>query len=108
MKTSEMRPYIALLIFTGILAGLVSGCGDARKAEADGAPTAPVVKVARRNLSNTLEIASEFEPLAGDRSLRKGFRLYQKAVCGLGNARQEGATPRRAGNSRVAAAIATR
>jgi RND family efflux transporter MFP subunit len=63
MKTSEMRPYIALLIFTGILAGLVSGCGDARKAQADGAPTAPVVKVARRNLSNTLEIASEFEPL---------------------------------------------
>jgi RND family efflux transporter MFP subunit len=45
------------------MAGLVSGCGDARKAEADGAPTAPVVKVARRNLSNTLEIASEFEPL---------------------------------------------
>jgi RND family efflux transporter MFP subunit len=63
MKTSKMHPYTALLIFTGILAGLVSGCGGARKAEADGAPTAPVVKVARRNLSNTLEIASEFEPL---------------------------------------------
>jgi RND family efflux transporter MFP subunit len=63
MKTIKMRPCIALLIFTGILAGLVSGCGDARKAEADGAPTAPVVKVGRRNLSNTLEIASEFQPL---------------------------------------------
>lgn len=56
----------SLLILTALLAELVSGCGDARKAEAEDAahaPTAPVVKVARRDLSNTLEIASEFEPL---------------------------------------------
>jgi RND family efflux transporter MFP subunit len=56
----------SLLILTGFVAGLVSGCGDARKGEAEDAahaPTAPVVKVARRNLSNTLEIASEFQPL---------------------------------------------
>src|SRR3984893_17591624 len=56
----------ALLIFAGLFAGLLCGCGDARKAEAEDpahAPIAPVVKVARRNLSNTLEIASEFQPL---------------------------------------------
>jgi RND family efflux transporter MFP subunit len=66
MKANKRRPYITPLIFTAFLAGLVSGCGDARKAEAEDAahaPTAPVVKVARRDLSNTLEIASEFEPL---------------------------------------------
>jgi RND family efflux transporter MFP subunit len=66
MKTNKRRWHLALLILTGFLAGVVSGCGNARKAEAEDAahaPIAPVVKVARRNLSNTLEIASEFEPL---------------------------------------------
>ena len=66
MKTRKKRSYIAPLIFAGLLAGLLSGCGDARRARADDAadvPTAPVVKVVRRNLSNTLEIASEFQPL---------------------------------------------
>src|SRR5580704_7920974 len=66
MQNTKRRGYIALLITAGFLAGILAGCGDARKAEAeDGAhaPTAPVVKVARRNLSNTLEIASEFQPL---------------------------------------------
>lgn len=56
----------AFLIFAGLFAGLVSGCGDARKAEAEDAahaPSAPVVKVVRRDLNNELEIASEFEPL---------------------------------------------
>src|ERR1700735_1054920 len=60
------RAYLALLMSTGLLAALLAGCGDARKAEAEDAahaPTAPVVKVARRDLSNTLEIASEFQPL---------------------------------------------
>ncbi len=44
----------------------VPGCGNGRQADAEDAahaPTAPVVKVVRRNLSNTLEIASEFQPL---------------------------------------------
>ena len=66
MKINKRRGYLASLILTGFLAGFASGCGNARKAEADDAahaPTAPVVKVARRNLSNTLEIASELEPL---------------------------------------------
>jgi RND family efflux transporter MFP subunit len=56
----------ALLIFAGLFAGLVCGCGDARKAEAEDAahaPSAPVVKVVRRDLNNELEIASEFQPL---------------------------------------------
>jgi RND family efflux transporter MFP subunit len=48
-----------------LLAALLTGCGGARNASADNpanAPHAAVVKVARRNLSNTLEIASEFLP----------------------------------------------
>jgi RND family efflux transporter MFP subunit len=66
MPNTERRVYIGLLISAGFLAGIVAGCGDARKAETEDAahaPAAPVVKVVRRNLSNTLEIASEFEPL---------------------------------------------
>ena len=66
MKTNKRCGYLALLISAGFLTGIPAGCGNARKAEAEDAahaPTAPVVKVARRNLSNTLEIASEFEPL---------------------------------------------
>jgi RND family efflux transporter MFP subunit len=66
MKTNKRYGYLALLVSAGFLAGIPAGCGNARKAEAEDAahaPTAPVVKVARRSLSNTLEIASEFEPL---------------------------------------------
>src|SRR5271156_1229493 len=66
MKTNSRRRCLVLLISAGRAAASLAGCGDARKAEAEDAahaPTAPVVKVARRNLSNTLEIASEFEPL---------------------------------------------
>src|SRR6202047_4573397 len=66
MKKNKRRGHLVLLILPGFLATLGCGCGNARKAEAEDAvhaPTAPVVKVVRRNLSNTLEIASEFEPL---------------------------------------------
>jgi RND family efflux transporter MFP subunit len=66
MKKNKRRGSLGLLLLTVFLAALGSGCGNARKAEAEDAahaPTAPVVKVVRRNLSNTLEIASEFEPL---------------------------------------------
>jgi RND family efflux transporter MFP subunit len=58
--------YVALLISSGLLVAMLPGCGSAHKTEAEDAahaPTAPVVKVARRDLSNTLEIASEFQPL---------------------------------------------
>ncbi|HVB59447.1 MAG TPA: efflux RND transporter periplasmic adaptor subunit [Candidatus Acidoferrales bacterium] len=45
------------------LAALLPGCGPSTKTnvQAD-APRVPVVKVTRRDLSNTLEIASEFQP----------------------------------------------
>ena len=45
--------------------GLLAGCGSGRGARADDpakAPTAAVVKVARQDLTNNLEIASELEP----------------------------------------------
>src|ERR1700685_923234 len=45
-----------------ILSALAGGCGDARKADASDVPRAAVVKVQRKNLSSTLEIASEFLP----------------------------------------------
>jgi RND family efflux transporter MFP subunit len=54
----------ALLSFF-FLAGVAAGCGGARKAAADdaaNAPAAAVVKVARRNIADSLEIASEFLP----------------------------------------------
>jgi len=65
MRKTNKRTRV-LLIFAGFFAGLVCGCGDARKAEAEDAahaPSAPVVKVVRRDLNNELEIASEFQPL---------------------------------------------
>src|SRR5271165_1751469 len=43
----------------------IIGCGEAHKAAADdvaNAPAAAVVKVARGNISDSLEIASEFQP----------------------------------------------
>src|SRR5580700_11144782 len=66
MKKSERRFRAALLVAAGVFGILVSGCGGDRKAEAEDAahaPTAPVVKVVRRDLNNELEIASEFQPL---------------------------------------------
>jgi RND family efflux transporter MFP subunit len=66
MRKKNRPAYVALLISTGLLVGMLPGCESGHKAEAEDAahaPTAPVVKVARRDLSNTLEIASEFQPL---------------------------------------------
>jgi multidrug efflux pump subunit AcrA (membrane-fusion protein) len=45
-----------------ILSAFACGCGDAHKADASVVPRAAVVKVQRKNLSSTLEIASEFLP----------------------------------------------
>ncbi|HEX4642590.1 MAG TPA: efflux RND transporter periplasmic adaptor subunit [Candidatus Acidoferrales bacterium] len=48
-----------------ILAAALAGCGDAHKTAADDAshaPAAAVVKVARGNIADNLEIASEFQP----------------------------------------------
>src|SRR6202050_3746053 len=63
MKKNEKRLRAALFVAAGLFAILVSGCGGGRKAEAEDTPTAPVVKVVRRDLNNELEIASEFQPL---------------------------------------------
>jgi RND family efflux transporter MFP subunit len=57
------KPPIHRWIFTMIiLSAFTGGCGDARKADASDVPRAAVVKVQRKNISSTLEIASEFLP----------------------------------------------
>jgi RND family efflux transporter MFP subunit len=51
--------------FVLICSGALVGCGEEHKAAADdaaNAPAAAVVKVARGNISDNLEIASEFQP----------------------------------------------
>ena len=61
MRLTKARALLSLLL----LAGFVAGCGGAHKAAADdtaNAPTAAVVRVTRRNISDSLEIASEFQP----------------------------------------------
>lgn len=66
MHKKTRSVYLALLISSGLLVAILPGCESAHQTEAEDAahaPTAPVVKVARRDLSNTLEIASEFQPL---------------------------------------------
>ena len=45
-----------------IFCAFAGGCGDTHKADASDVPRAAVVKVQRKNLSSTLEIASEFLP----------------------------------------------
>jgi RND family efflux transporter MFP subunit len=59
-RASRIVGVSVFLIFSGALIG----CGEGHKANADAAdaPSAPVVKVSRRNISDTLEIASEFQP----------------------------------------------
>jgi RND family efflux transporter MFP subunit len=62
-----VRPINIILNFSTLLifsSGL-TGCGEGHRAAADdaaNAPAAPVVKVARGNIADTLEIASEFQP----------------------------------------------
>jgi RND family efflux transporter MFP subunit len=50
------------LVASIIFSALANGCGDAHKAEAADVPQAAVVKVQRKSISSTLEIASEFLP----------------------------------------------
>jgi RND family efflux transporter MFP subunit len=55
----------AALLWVLALTGCVTGSSGAHKAEADepaNAPTAAVIKAARRNIADNLEIASEFLP----------------------------------------------
>lgn len=61
MRYAKRQAVLALTI----LLGFFSGCGKDRSAEAENQTTAPqvaVVKVALRNVSDNLEIASEFQP----------------------------------------------
>jgi RND family efflux transporter MFP subunit len=61
MRPTKARSLLAFIL----LAGFPAGCGDSRKAAADdpaSAPAAAVVKVARHNIADSLEIASEFQP----------------------------------------------
>ncbi len=71
MKIAEARypaplafPRIWLAFLPLLAAALLTGCGSAGKTKADeaDAPSVAVVKVTRQNLSNELEIASEFLP----------------------------------------------
>jgi RND family efflux transporter MFP subunit len=60
-STHSRKLWAALFLTTLVTAG----CGSSTKANADtpaNAPRVPVIKVSRRSVSNTLQIASEFEP----------------------------------------------
>ena len=59
------RIFKFFIFLAGSTSLLLLGCGEGRKAAADdaaNAPAAAVVKVARGNIADTLEIASEFQP----------------------------------------------
>lgn len=61
MKKAKHHEFLVLLL----AAVIIAGCGGGGSAKADdpaNAPTAAVVKVARRDLTNSLEIASELQP----------------------------------------------
>ena len=61
MKKAKHHEFLVLLL----AAAIIAGCGGGGSAKADdpaNAPTAAVVKVARRDLTNSLEIASELQP----------------------------------------------
>src|ERR1700747_1766186 len=57
-------PRVGVAVLPLLAAALLTGCGSTGKTKADeaGAPNVAVVKVTRQNLSNDLEIASEFLP----------------------------------------------
>jgi RND family efflux transporter MFP subunit len=75
------------------VAALVSGCGNKSKADTDDAANAPhvaVLKVARHNLSDTLEIASEFEPFQEINVYAKVSGYIQKLNVDWGSHVKEG------------------
>src|ERR1700734_3628560 len=93
MHKQNISPYIALLISSAVLALLLLGCGNGRKAEAEDAahaPTAPVVKVARGDLNNELEIASEFQPLQEIEAYAKVSGYIKKLYVDWGTHVKEG------------------
>ena len=58
MKNIQCTAWAGLFPATGLL----GGCSKTQPASADAKPTVAVVKVARRNLADDVEIASEFQP----------------------------------------------
>ncbi len=89
------------------LAAFVGGCSGARKANADDAanvPAAAVVKVARGNIADNLEIASEFQPFQEVDVYAKVSGYIHKLKCGFRDARQTRSSPGGFGNSGIAAA----
>jgi RND family efflux transporter MFP subunit len=62
---SRWKTAILQACLTAFVVALLAGCGSRSKANAnslENAPHVPVVKVARGNLTDTLEIAGEFQP----------------------------------------------
>ena len=80
----------SLLAFAA-LAVAVSGCGKSGKVDATAsAPTVAVVSVSRHDLSNTLEIASEFEPYQEIEVYAKVSGYIQKLYVDWGTHVKEG------------------
>ncbi|MGA7918030.1 MAG: efflux RND transporter periplasmic adaptor subunit [Candidatus Acidiferrales bacterium] len=87
---ADHRPFLVSLV---LLAVFLGGCGESRKAEADNpanAPKAAVVKVERRNLAVTLEIASEFLPYQEVDVYAKVSGYIQKLYVNWGDHVKEG------------------
>jgi len=59
-----IRPHVAIALPLAVTLGFAAGCGSSQETtNADAsAPVAPVVRVERKDLSSTLNIASEFQP----------------------------------------------
>ena len=88
--------------------GLLSGCGRATKVNAsDSAVTVAVAKTARRNLSTTLDIASEFQPYQEINVYAKVSGYIQKLDVNWGTHVKRGPASRRPRNSRAPAAAST-
>src|SRR5580704_1840875 len=84
MKTT----LLSVLILLGSLAG---GCAKANQVDAAAnAPTAAVVKVQRRNLTSTMEIASEFQPYQEIQVYAKVSGYIQKLYVDWGTRVKEG------------------
>jgi RND family efflux transporter MFP subunit len=89
---SHSKPTLARCLLTiTTLAGLLSGCARPAKVDASAnAPVVPVVSVARHDLANTLEIASEFQPYQEIEVYAKVSGYIQKLYVDWGTHVKEG------------------
>jgi len=89
VSASKLLPWLVLPLLTAPV--LLAGCARAGKVDAAvGAPAAAVVTVARHDLSNTLEIASEFEPYQEIEVYAKVSGYIQKLYVDWGTHVKEG------------------